>query len=53
MEIKTLCQNCSKHYRFYDDNGELIVEGCKLDIPLFHPRKPIVCSSYLDKGGRG
>ena len=50
MEVKTLCKNCGKYYRYDDDKGNLLVEGCKLDIPLFHPRKAIVCSSYLEKG---
>lgn len=49
MKVMTLCSNCGRYYRFDDDNGDLLVEGCKLDIPLFNPDHPIICSSYYDK----
>ena len=49
MEVKTFCKNCIRYYCFFDDDGELLVEGCKLDIPLFNSKKTIVCNSYVDR----
>lgn len=49
MEIKTLCRNCNHYYVFFDDDGEILTEGCNLDIPFFTSDKPIFCSSYNDK----
>lgn len=52
MKTLYLCQSCTKYYRFDDDLGEMLVEGCKLDLPHFHPRKAVECSSYTEVGGR-
>jgi len=49
MKVETVCINCLRYYRFDDDNGDLLSEGCKLDIPLFDNRKPIICNSYRDR----
>ncbi len=49
MEIRTLCKNCKKYYVFFDDFGDVLVEGCKLDLPIFNAKNPIICNSYNDK----
>ena len=48
MKVMNLCRNCSKHYLYFADDGSVLAEGCHLDLPLFHPRKAVVFSSYLD-----
>ena len=49
MEVRTYCSNCTKYYVFFDDNGDILVEGCKLDLPIFNGKKPIICNSYKDR----
>ena len=50
MRVKVLCQDCSRYYRYNDDNGEMLCDGCKLDIPHFHSRQAIECSSHIRRG---
>ena len=52
MKVKVICSECSRYYRFDDDKGELLVDGCKLDLPHFHSRKPVECSSHITRGSR-
>lgn len=49
MEVRTLCRECNKYYCYFDDNDELLADGCKLDLPIFKRNEPIVCSSYNDR----
>ncbi len=49
MEVKTMCINCKKYYVFHDDKGEILAQGCKLDLPIFNSHKSIVCNSYNDR----
>ena len=46
MQLKNLCNTCNKYYYFNDDDGNLLIEGCKLDIPLFTTKKAVICNSY-------
>lgn len=49
MEVKTLCKNCNRYFAFFDDCGEVLVDGCKLDLPIFNSKKAIICNSYMDR----
>lgn len=46
------CQSCKKYFRFDDDLGEMLVEGCELDLPLFNSKKVITCNSYTNRRSR-
>ncbi|MBP5422039.1 MAG: hypothetical protein J6Y78_06340 [Paludibacteraceae bacterium] len=49
--VECRCQTCSRYYRFDDDLGEALCQGCELDLPNFNPRNVIECSSYIKIGG--
>ena len=49
ISVKSKCSTCMEYYCFFDDDGEVLSEGCKLDIPLFDKNKSIICSSYRRK----
>ena len=46
------CLSCKNYFRFDDELGEMLVEGCELDLPLFNNKKPITCNSYRDRRSR-
>ena len=51
--MKDVCgQSCKKYFRFDDDLGEMLVEGCELDLPIFNSKKIITCNSYTDRRSR-
>lgn len=52
MSAEIYCQTCKKYFRFDDDLGEMLAEGCELDLPIFDSKKPITCNSYRDLRGR-
>ena len=49
METKILCRTCNKYYCFFDDNEELLTEGCKIDLPVFDGKSAIVCTRYCSR----
>ena len=49
MSVENYCQTCKRYFRFDDDLGEMLVEGCELDLPIFNNNKPITCNSYVDR----
>ncbi len=53
MKGENYCQTCSKYYRFDDDLGDMLCEGCNLDLPIFSSKTPIVCNSYSRRGYDG
>ena len=40
------CRFCNKYYRVLDDDGELLCEGCRFDLPFFRSEELVNCNSY-------
>ena len=53
MDIITmvLCRNCMHNRIFTDENGNLLINECELDLPHYKPLNPVKCSSYYEKRG--
>ena len=51
MEIttKVLCKNCRHNRVFTDENGNLMIGECELDLPHYKPVGLVGCSSYYER----
>ena len=51
MEIttKVLCKNCRHNSVFTDENGNLMIGECELDLPHYQPVGLVGCSSYYER----